>query len=85
MNARLRPDGTLSRDGRFRWSAGWGKWVPTGKEQEPELDLAPLGAGPLEPEIERHPFDGCAECMNQGQLRADYIKNRDLWGHGGLK
>lgn len=77
-----RPHGTLSRDGRFKWSAGWQKWVPTGKE--PELELpGPLESGPLLPE--RHSASCvCVECNNTGVRYADYLKNRDLWGNGGL-
>jgi hypothetical protein len=26
----------------------------------------------------------CIECWNKAQLTADYMKNRGLWGNGGL-
>lgn len=80
-------DGQLSRDGRFRWSAGWGKWVPltqppVGREPLP----GPLESGPLEPETLCHDsFCECKRCVNAGQRYADYLKNRDLWNNGGLK
>ena len=67
-----RPHGTLSRDGRFKWSAGWQKWVPTGKE--PEIPLpGPLESGPLLPE--RHSESClCVSCWNAGVRYADYLK-----------
>lgn len=75
-------DKQLSRDGRFQWSETWQTWVPTGREDV--IDVAPLDVGPLLPD--RHP-EGCwcDECFNMGQRMADYLKNRGLWGNGGLK
>lgn len=72
-----RPDGTLSRDGKFRWSAGWGQWVPTGKgEQEIPLP-GPLESGPLLPE--RHSESClCVSCWNSGVRYADYLKAKRL-------
>lgn len=69
-----RPHGTLSRDGRFKWSAGWQKWVPTGKEPEQEIPLpGPLESGPLLPE--RHSESClCVSCWNAGVRYADYLK-----------
>lgn len=34
----------------------------------------------------RHPSEcTCSECDCMGQRYADYLKNRDLWGNGGLE
>jgi len=71
-----RPDGTLSRDGRFRWAAVWERWVPTGKEEEIDLP-GPLESGPLLPQ--RHSASClCGDCMTAGQHYADYLKARRL-------
>lgn len=74
-----RPHGTLSRDGRFKWSAGWQKWVPTGKEPEQEIALpGPLESGPLLPE--RHSEScGCVDCWNAGVRYSDYLKAKSTW------
>lgn len=78
-------DGELSRDGRFRWSAGWHRWVPTGKETVIAQEEIPLlGMGPLNPTNTHLPSCLCAACVESGQHYADYLKNRDLWGGGGL-
>lgn len=77
-----RPDGTLSSDGRFRWSAGWQQWVPTGQErvQEP---LLPLESGPLLPE--RHSESClCGECMTAGQHYNDYLKAKAVRERNGF-
>lgn len=72
-----RPDGQLSRDGRFRWSAGWSQWVPVGKEirqppQQIDLEEA-IESGP--PPKTRHSASCvCAECLTAGQRYNDYIK-----------
>lgn len=70
-------DGQLSRDGRFRWSAGWDQWVPTGKEinNPPEqIDFVEC-AKP----VSRHsPSCLCGACMTAGQHYADYLKARKL-------
>jgi hypothetical protein len=79
----VRKHGQLTQDGRFRWSAGWGQWVPTGKETM-EPSPSPLESGPLPPE--RHSASCmCNACLTTAQRVADYLKNRDLWGNGGLK
>lgn len=72
-----RKDGQLSRDGRFRWSAGWGQWVPTGREiQELQQTDFLEAAKP----ITRHsPSCLCGDCMTAGQHHADYLKARSLW------
>jgi hypothetical protein len=81
MNA-SRPDGTLSRDGRFKWSAGWNRWVPTGQEQELELP-GPLEFGPLLPE--RHSSScGCASCWNIGVRYNDYLKAKAVRERNGF-
>lgn len=74
-----RPHGTLSRDGKYKWSTGWQKWVPTGKETLVELELpGPLESGPLLPE--RHSASClCGECMTAGQRYADYLKAKSTW------
>jgi hypothetical protein len=72
-----RRDGTLSHDQRFRWSAGWQKWIPTGFQ--PEVPLDPLESGPLLPE--RH-SDSCLcdECWSAGVRYTDYLKARSTDG-----
>lgn len=71
-----RKDGTLSRDGRFRWSAPWAKWIPTGYEIAQPLP-APLVSGPRLPE--RHSAScTCDSCLTAGQHVADYIKQKAL-------
>ena len=68
-----RKHGQLSRDGRFRWSAGWERWIPTGLEIPPEPSPLPLASGPLLPE--RHSASCvCADCMTAGQHYTDYLK-----------
>jgi hypothetical protein len=77
MSAVIRKDGVLSRDGKFRWSAGWGQWVPSGREVQTEAP-APLESGPPLPQ--RHSESCvCDACMTAGQHYADYIKARGLW------
>lgn len=77
-----RPDGTLSRDGRFRWVAVWERWVPTGKEQEIELP-GPLESGPLLPE--RHSAScGCVSCWNAGVRYNDYLKAKAVRERNGF-
>lgn len=70
-----RLDGTLSRDGRFRWSAGWEQWVPTGKEiRRPpqQIDFVVESGLPQQP---RHSASCvCAECLTAGQRYRDYLK-----------
>lgn len=75
---RLR-DGQVSRDGRFRWSAGWRQWVPLRKGAQ-EIDLpGPLECGPLEPEILAHDsFCSCPRCLNAGIRYADYLKAKKI-------
>ncbi len=76
-------DRQLSADGRFRWSEPWQQWVPTGREET--IDAPPLKMGPLEPEKPRHPRRcWCAECWNEGLRVGEYLRNRNLWGNGGL-
>lgn len=77
-----RPDGSLSDDGRFQWVAAWRQWVPTGKETQLELP----GLPPSGPQLSTRHSDSClcAECATKAQRIADYLKNRDLWGNGGL-
>jgi len=77
-----RPHGTLSKDGKFKWSAGWQKWVPTGKE--PELELpGPLESGPLLPE--RHSASClCVDCWNAGVRYSDYLKAKRLRDQNGF-
>lgn len=68
-----RKDGLLSRDGRFRWSAGWQKWVPTGREIQREVIPAPVEFGPPLPP--RHSESCvCNACMTAGQRQLDYRK-----------
>lgn len=78
MSAVIRKDGTLSRDGRFRWSAGWQKWIPTGREIQREAP-APVEFGPPRPP--RHSESCvCSACMTAGQHYADYLKEKaDPW------
>lgn len=72
-----RRDGMLSRDGRFRWSAGWGHWVPTGREIQQGPLPAPLESGPLLPP--RHSEScTCDSCLTAGQHVADYLKQKAL-------
>lgn len=73
-----RPHGVLSRDGKFRWSAGWQKWVPVSKEAQ-EIPLpGPIESGPLLPE--RHSEScGCVSCWNAGVRYSDYLKARSTW------
>lgn len=78
MSALNRKHGALSHDGRFRWSAGWQKWVPTGREMAPEPSPSPLESGPPLPE--RHSASCvCGDCMTAGQHYADYLKARSKW------
>ena len=79
-----RPHGTLSRDGRFKWSAGWQNWVPTGKEPEMELELpGPLESGPLLPE--RHSASClCVDCWNTGVRYGDYLKAKAVRERNGF-
>lgn len=72
-----RPHGTLSRDGKYKWSAGWQTWVPV-PQQEQEISVSgPLESGPLLPE--RHSASCvCGECMTAGQRYADYLKAKRL-------
>lgn len=73
----LRKDGQLSKDGRFRWSAGWGQWVPTGKE----INRPPVQQDFLayEKPVSAHsPSCLCGACMTAGQRYADYLKARRL-------
>ena len=69
-------DGQLSADERFRWSAAWGRWVPTGREQ---TDLpGPLEFGPLMPE-KLHPRGcWCVECWNTGLRYGEYLKAKSI-------
>lgn len=79
---RSRPDGTLSRDGKFRWSAGWGQWVPTGREEEIPLP-GPLEFGPLLPE--RHSESClCVDCWNAGVRYGDYLKAKAVRDRNGF-
>lgn len=73
-----RPDGTLSRDGRFKWSAGWSQWIPTGREITQEEPLpGPLEFGPLLPE--RHSESClCVSCWNAGVRYGDYLKAKAI-------
>lgn len=77
-----RPDGTRSRDGRFRWSTGWQKWIPV--PQEPEIPLpGPLESGPLPPE--RHSESCvCDECLTAAQHYSDYRKAKRLRDENGF-
>jgi len=74
-----RPDGELSRDGRFRWVAAWGKWVPTGKEiRRPpqQIDFVAESGPPPKP---RHSASCvCAECWNKGVRIMDYLKDKKI-------
>ena len=71
------PHGTVSRNGKFRWSAGWGQWVPTGREEEQIPLPGPLESGPLLPE--RHSESClCGECMTAGQHYSDYLKAKRI-------
>lgn len=74
---RSRPHGTLSRDGRFRWSAGWQKWVPV-PQVEQEIPLpGPLESGPLLPE--RHSESClCVSCWNSGVRYSDHLKAKRI-------
>lgn len=76
-------DGQLSADGKFRWSAGWGRWVPTGREDEP-IDVGPLEWGPLMPD-RLHPRGcWCADCWETGIRYADYAKTKRLREENGF-
>jgi hypothetical protein len=75
-------DGALSRNGRFRWSAGWGSWVPVEPVREETRSNLPLESFP-DPAHVCNDMN-CTECWNKAQLTADYMKNRGLWGNGGL-
>jgi len=76
VNAQLQ-DGQLSRDGRFRWSAGWGQWVPTGKV----INNPPVQTDFLEsakPVALHSSSCLCANCMTAGQHYSDYLKAKRL-------
>lgn len=72
-----RPDGTLSRDGRFRWSVGWEQWVPVGKEirQPPrQIDfIAETESGPL-PKTRHSASCLCDQCWAAGERYRDYLE-----------
>ena len=71
-----RPDGTLSRNGKYRWSAGWQSWIPVPiEEQEPPL--LPLESGPLLPERHSESCE-CVECWNAGVRHSDYLKAKRI-------
>lgn len=77
-----RKDGELSQDGRFRWSAGWGKWIPAGKgtleASNPDLsENQILGIAALVP-IRHSPSCLCGACMTAGQRFSDYVKAKRL-------
>lgn len=82
-------DGELSRDGKFKWSAGWKIWIPTGREIADywhPWDMSPnqvLGAAALVP-IRHGRYCTCARCLTAGQRYLDYARNKELWGNGGL-
>lgn len=75
-------DGELSRDGRFRWSAGWGAHVPTGREKTVEYvnpwDWSPnniLEAAAILP-IRHRRGCSCDQCLTAAQHRLDWEKDR---------
>jgi len=63
---------------RWRYSEAWKTWVPEEAPAEPLPELAPLQAGPLEPEKHRCSGRDCVECWNAGVRYADYMKARRL-------
>src|SRR6185503_17741094 len=72
-----RKDGQLTPDGRFRWSAGWDRWVPTGKGDSHDLP-GPLEWGPLLPD-KLHPRGcWCPRCWEAGIRYGDYLKEKKL-------
>jgi hypothetical protein len=70
-------DGYVTPDGKFRWSAGWDLWVPTGKGDDSELP-GPLEWGPLMPDRPHPRGCWCVECWNAGVRYADYAKAKRL-------
>jgi hypothetical protein len=77
-------DGALSRNGRFRWSAGWRRWIPTRNKEFGSAEMGPPVPQILV-DIRAHPSNcQCPRCFNAGQRVADYLKNRALWSTGGL-
>jgi hypothetical protein len=69
-------DGQLSADGRFRWSAAWGAWVPTGKEET--VEAGPLEWGPLMPERIHPRGCWCLRCWDTGLRYGDYLKAKRI-------
>ena len=82
-------DGELSRNGKFRWSAGWAKWVPVpnpppaGKEVAigVESENQILGVAALQP-IRHGSSCLCAQCATAGQRYSDYAKAKAVRNRG---
>jgi len=76
-------DGELTPDGKFRWSAGWNAWVPTGKGEEVDLP-GPLEWGPLMPDRPHRRGCWCQACWQAGLEYGDYLKAKAVRERNGF-
>jgi hypothetical protein len=78
-----RPDGLISADGRFRWSAGWAQWVPLSEHTTyaasfPQHDgPAMLAKDNARSQMRCH-CGWCATCFTLAQHMSDWQKAKRL-------
>jgi hypothetical protein len=75
-----RPDGLISADGRFRWSAGWAQWVPLSDQAAslPRHDGPAILAKDNARSQMRCHCGWCATCFTLAQYMSDWRKAKKL-------